>query len=331
MATPTPVTLSGQTTTALPDWYTNYAQQILSNAQTLSARPYTTYQGPRIAGFTPEQLAGFGQTKEAATAYKPGLEAATQAASGALSTNPLATAQPYLTQAGQSSVANIGQYMNPYTEQVVNRIGELGGRTLREQLLPQISSRFIGAGQFGGSRQAEAIGRALRDVSEGTLAEQAKALQAGYTEAGRLSGEDLSRYGQLANIAGTLGERTSGQALDVSRQLGTLAEQAQKLGLAGGLATTGVGAEQQAMNQRNLELAYADFLKQQGYPAEQIATMTGALQATAGAIPKMVSETKDVLPEQYPASGSSQTASEISGWLGAYQKAKEAGLLDWLP
>lgn len=327
MATLQPVTLESQTTTALPEWYTNYAQQILSNAQALAARPYTTYQGPRLAGFTPEQLQGFTQTKEAAGAYQPSLTAATQAVSGALATNPLATAQPYLSQAGQSSVANIGQYMNPYTEQVVKRIGELGARNLRENLMPAIGARFIGAGQFGGSRQAEAIGKALRDVSEGTLAEQAKALQSGYTEAGRLSAEDLSRYGTLANIAGAMGERTGAQALDVSRQFGSLAEQAQKLGLTGAEATTGVGATQQAMNQRNLELAYADFLKQQGYPAEQIATMTGSLQGVAGAMPKTIEETKQVLPEQYPASGSSQTMSEVTGWLGVYQKLKDAGLL----
>lgn len=320
-----PVTLKGQTTTALPDWYTNYAQQILSNAQTLAARPYTTYQGPRVAGFTPEQLAGFSQAKEAATAYQPGLTAATQAASGALATNPLATAQPYLSQAGQSSVANIGQYMNPYTEQVVNRIGELGARNLRENLMPAINAKFIGAGQFGGSRQAESIGKALRDVSESTLAEQARALQSGYTEAGRLSGEDLSRYGTLASIAGSMGERTGAQALDVSRQLGTLAEQAQRLGLTGAEATTNVGAAQQAMNQRNLELAYADFLKQQGYPAEQIATMTGALQSTAGAMPKMVSETSQQLPDEYPSS--MQTASNIATYIGA---AKDLGIIDQL-
>jgi hypothetical protein len=36
----------------------------------------------------------------------------------------LTTAQPFLGAAGQSSVSNIGQYMNPYNEQVTNRIAD---------------------------------------------------------------------------------------------------------------------------------------------------------------------------------------------------------------
>jgi len=319
----TPVTLSGQSSTSLPDWYTNYAQQILSNAQALSARPYTTYQGPRLAQFTPEQLQGFTASTQAAGAYEPALAKATEATTGALSTSPLETAQPYLSKAAQSSVENIGQYMNPFTEQVVNRIGQLGARTLREQLMPEINAKFIGAGQFGGSRQAEAIGRALRDVSEGTLAEQAKALQSGYTEAGRLSSEDLSRMGTLASYAGNLGERTTAQKLAAAQQLGALGEQAQTLGLRGAEAIGGVGATKQGMNQRNLELAYADFLKQQGYPAEQINTMMGALQGTSGAMPKLIQETKQELPTEYPSSLTS--AANVATALGV---AKDLGLSD---
>lgn len=319
----TPVTLSAQRTTALPDWYTNYAQNILSNAQALSARPYATFQGPRLAGFTPEQLQGFTAATGAAGAYKPSLEAATEATTGALSTSPLEAAQPYLSRAGQTSVENIGQYMNPYTEQVVDRIGELGARTLREKLMPAIGSEFIGAGQFGGSRQAEAIGRALRDVSEGTLAEQARALQSGYTEAGRLSSEDLARMGTLANYAGNLSERTAAQRLAAAQQLGALGEQAQTLGLRGAEAIGGVGATKQAMDQRNLELAYADFLKQQGYPAEQLDVLMGALKGTAGAIPKIDQETRQELPNEYPSSLTG--AANIATGIGV---AKDLGITD---
>ena len=94
-----------------------------------------------------------------------------------------ALAQPYLQQAaqmtgqaGQTGLAGIQDYMNPYQEQVVNRIGSLAERNLRENLLPTIQDKAIQSGQFGGSRQGEAIGRALRDTQESALAQQAQAL-----------------------------------------------------------------------------------------------------------------------------------------------------------
>ena len=320
-----PVTLSSSTTTGLPDWYTNTAMEALANAKALAARPYTAFTGPRVAGFTPEQLRGFAATETAAGAYQPGLAKATEVAGGALATSPLATAQPYLSKSAESTVAGIGAYMNPYTEQVVNRIGELGARTLREQLMPAIGAKFIGAGQFGGSRQAEAIGRALRDVSESTLAEQAKALQAGYSEAAGLSAADLARMGTLASVAGSMGERTGAQGLDVSRQLGALAEQAQELGLRGAEAVTGVGAEKRKMDQANIDVAVADYLRQLGYPAEQINTMIGALQGISGAVPKVVEEVGQQIPNEYPSELAN--LSKIATGVGI---AKDLGIVDSL-
>jgi hypothetical protein len=62
------------------------------------------------------------------------------------------------------------------------------------------------------------------------------------------------------------------------------------MGLTGAGALQGVGAQQQALGQRNLDTAYSDFLKQQGYPQEQITGMMGALSGVAGAVPKATLE-----------------------------------------
>lgn len=133
--------------------------------------------------------------------------------------NPLglAMAQPYLNAAGQSSAALGAQYMNPYIENVVNRFGELGARTLQEQLMPAIQNKYIQAGQLGGPTRAGtgASGapsgmmtdatRALRDVQEGVLKQQQQALAEGWNQATGLAAQDLGRMGQLASTAGTLG------------------------------------------------------------------------------------------------------------------------------
>lgn len=144
-------------------------------------------------------------------------------------------ASPYMQQAGalaargaQTGLGGIEEYMNPYQEQVVNRIGELGQRNLRENLLPEIQDRAIAAGQFGGSRQGEAIGRALRDVQESTLAAQSQALQQGYTQAGQQQAADRARQLQAAQQQAQFGQQAAGlSAADYQRLLAASGQQAQ--------------------------------------------------------------------------------------------------------
>jgi len=234
-------TQSSQQTT-MPDWYTNYAMDILSNQNAIASRPYTPYEGPRVAGLTPDQERAAELTRQ--VARPEGLQQAEGALAGVAGGSALSSARPYfdragamsgvdaanpslqqgagylasstsptgidmaspfLTKAGQTSVTGIQDYMNPYTDLVVNRIAELGNRNFNEKLIPQISDQFVGAGGYGGSRQAEAIGRAARDTQEGISAEQARALESGYGGALQTSSADLARQAQLAGTAGQLG------------------------------------------------------------------------------------------------------------------------------
>jgi hypothetical protein len=181
--------------------------------------------------------------------------------------------------------------------------------------------------------------RALRDVQEAVLAEQAKALQAGYGQAADIYGQDVGRLAQLAGTVGTLstqdlnrllesgvrvadigakmgqltsedaarladigratGQLTQQDAANLARiaeskgqltqqdaqnlqalasKYGALGESAQTLGLTGAQAVTGVGAKERAMQQANLDLAYQDFLRQEGYPKEQIQFLSNVLK-----------------------------------------------------
>ena len=313
-----------QSETVLPQWYTNYAQQLLANQNAVSSLPDQTYQGPRVAAFAPAQQQGFAMTMPAATAYQPGLAAATRETQGALAApGGMAAAQPYLGQASQSSVANIGQYMNPFTEQVVNRLGELGARNLSENLMPAITSKFINAGQLGfgprggggtPSGMMTDTARALRDTQEATLAEQNKALQAGYGQAAELASGDLARQAGLATAAGGLAGADITRRLAGAEQLGGLAQTAQSLGLTGAQAVGNVGMQQQAQAQKNLDVAYGDFLRQQGYNQEQINNAMATLKGTAGAVPTG-SQEYGIQPTNQPAEYKPSTAATIGGAL----------------
>jgi len=325
--------------TVMPEWYTNYAMDMLSGQKALASRQYQTAPMPRIAGFTPTQEKSFGMTETAAGAYQPMLNQATQAAQAAANApGALNVAQPYLTQAGQTSVSNIGSYMNPYNEAVTKRIAELGTRNLTENIMPQIEGRYIQAGQlgFGGrggmgtpSGMMTDTSRAIRDTSADILGKQTEALQSGYAQAAGLAGTDLARFGTLAGTAGDLARAQQQQQLAASGALSSLGEQAQTLGLTGAGALGNVGALQQQQGQKNLDVAYGDFLRQQGYEQEQIDNMMKTFQGVASGIPTATQEygiSPSGVKQEYPASTASQIASGLSGGAALIKELKDAGV-----
>ena len=327
--------------TVLPEWYTNYAMDILSGQQAIANNPYQTAPMPRVAGFTPTQQQSFGMTGTAATAYQPLFNQATGVAQNAANApGALNTAQPYLTQAGQTSVSNIGQYMNPYNEAVINRIGELGTRNLTENIMPQIEGRYIQAGQlgFGGrggtggtpSGMMTDTSRAIRDTSADILGKQTEALQSGYTQAAGLAGTDLARFGNLASTAGDLARTQQQQQLAASGALSGLGAQAQELGLAGAGALGQVGALEQQQGQKNLDVAYGDFLRQQGYPQEQINNMINTFKGVATGVPSATTEygiSPSSVKQEYPASTASQIGGALTGAAGIIADLKKAGVI----
>lgn len=394
-----PLAPSGRTTeTVLPDWYTNYAMQILANQAATSANPYTTYQGPRVADFSQDQQAGFDAARRGAASFNPDLGVAEGMTLQTSGRSGLSAAQPWLTSAGAlsgvtaatpglqtgagylaastdptginlatpylqggalSSVSDVGDYMDPYQDLVVDRIGALGARNLEERLLPAIGDQFVSAGGYGGTRQAESIGRAVRDTQESISAEQNRALSAGYQGALGASATDKARIASLAGTAGTLGVEQQGalaragsgtadigksygaltadqqriltelgvrtgdlyntdtsNQLKTAQQMAALAAQRQSQELTGAGALQGVGAQQQQLEQANLDTAYADFLRQQGYDQTQIDAMTKTLSGVQPAVPKAVLETgygPAPVTDQAPS-----TAQTISSLIGAW-------------
>lgn len=266
--------------TTTPSWYTNYAKDILANQQQVAQRPYTPYDpNQRVAGFTPTQEQGFAMTQGAATGYEPMLSQAQNILGGTLNRSTTGAAQPYLQramdtsnlapaygalgqagqltwgslnptginmampflgQAARSSAAGVGEFLNPYIENVINRYGELGARTLREELMPAIYSKYITAGQLGGPTRGGASGapsgmmtdaaRALRDVQDTVAKQQQQALAEGYTQALGASQAEQARMAQLASTAGGLGFQQQGMLAGAAGQLGALGGQYAALG-----------------------------------------------------------------------------------------------------
>lgn len=277
---PTPGTSTQATTSYLPDWYNEYTKNMLGRAQAVAEIPYSTFPGPRVAGFTPTEKTGFEMTRQAAGAYNPFLGGA-QMALGAASTTFPQMAKTY---------------MSPYTEGVVNRIADVGLRQLQEKFLPAIGQEFIQAGQFGpgpaSSRMGEFGARALRDVQESILGQQAQALESGYKTAADIYGQDVRNLADLASRYGAMGETAQG------------------LGLRGAQAYGATGAAEREMQQRNLDLAYQDFLRQQQYPQEQTRFLSQMLGGVR--LPEVTIQERTDVPAQ--AAGPSGFEQAIGGF-----------------
>lgn len=137
-------------------------------------------------------------------AANPYLTQSQQTTAQALADRALNAANPYLQAASQSAAANVGAYMSPYQQGVMDVIAKQGARNLSENLMPNVSDAFIRAGQFGSSRMGEFGSRALRDTQEGILNQQAQLANQGYNQAMGATQADLARQAQLAGTVGSI-------------------------------------------------------------------------------------------------------------------------------
>jgi hypothetical protein len=184
-----------QSTASLPPELQAIFSQIASRAMDLTGPqgPHGRYEpvpGSRVAGMTPNMQM-----------------ARDLAAQGAGGSRHFGHASDVIRSAlGQKFMGpNVREYMNPYEDQVSNRIAELGNRNFNERILPALSSEFIKAGQHGSGRHQKLAARAARDIQREILAEQGALRHKGYGEAMQAFNWDQARQAQLADMLTKLG------------------------------------------------------------------------------------------------------------------------------
>lgn len=273
MATTTTSSLSDLGTLPLtPDFVMQALRTIIGQGGAIAASPYVGYSGPRIAALTPDQLNAEAITRNIAS----GSVVDPNALQGAISYG-LSGFDPN----------QVKKYMSPYTEGVVNELGRLSRKNLFEGTLPQVNTTFAGAGQFGSTRNADFVNRAIRDESYNLLGQQSKALDTAYNSA--LDQYNTWHQNALSNAA---------KAADISQTA------ASNLGVA--------GLQQQQQTQKSYDLAYQDFQNQLKYPQQQLgwlANVVSGQEMPSGS----VSPTYDYTTAASPLMQGLGTASEIYG------------------
>lgn len=293
------------TQTILPEWYTQYAQNVLKKAYESTSEPYQRYVTKdatgkeipiaRIAGFQPEQEQAFSAFKSSMGAYQPYIGASTEA----LGRGTTSFTTPGVAQ----------QYMNPYIQNVVSGIGAMAGRNLYENILPAVNRTFIGGGTFGGSRSAEFTQRAIRDAQAAALEKQVSALTEGYKTAADLYGAESNRM------------------LEAAPRYAQLGSQLQEQRTADITGLQDIGLLRQQLAQRSADLAREDFEAQRDYPylqAQRLAAIGGAPAATGSGTRVESAPGPSTLQQILGVTGS---VAGILGKLGVFGK-KEGGEIE---
>lgn len=163
---------------------------------------------------------------------------------------------------------DINAYQNPYQQNVINGIQGDYDR-IRQQTSNQVNDAATAAHAFGGSRHGVAEGIALANTNRDEASQLAGLRSAGYTDAANRLSADQARQD---------------------------AYQTQRLGTAGDLMNLGLsgGGYLRNVQQQGLDANYDNFLRQQGYGAQQL----GMLSGTLGALPQGGTST-----QQTPGSG----------------------------
>ena len=242
----------GKTTTTaeIPAYIQQQQQEVFEAGRGLAGQPFVPYTGPRVAGFSPDQLRQF--------------EATRQLTEEALGYQPLAGIAE-LAEAPTPSLlgADIAAYQSPFQRQVTDiALGDI--RKEAELARQAAQARAIGAGAFGGSRSAILEAEATRPYAEQAARTAAALGQAGFEQAQRAAESDIARQMRGREFqAGLLG-----------------GIQQQQLGRLGALGQ--IGEQQRLLQQQALEVPYQEFQRALAYGPQQF----GLLQAgQAGSVP----------------------------------------------
>jgi hypothetical protein len=245
--------------TNLPEYARPYFENLLKRTQAESYRDYVPYEAERIAGFTPQQQA---IQQETLGLQKPTQFAQASQGLGEAQGMGLSAARAGL----QGALGDTQQFMSPYIQGALDpQLRELQRQSMIQQRDLNLGSARQGT--YGGARQAflqSEIGRNTQRTMGDVLG---RGYQTAYEQA-------LARQGQL----GQLGTSNLAASADISKGLGALGAAEQAANLERLQTQQGVAAQEQAMTQNQLDMAYQDFLRQRDYPQEQLGFYSNVLR-----------------------------------------------------
>jgi hypothetical protein len=244
---PQKTTTSQTSTPTRPAEVAGAVSDLISRARTFADQPFEAYDQPRIAGLTPDELAGFEAARGvAATSGALAPLTADLVQEGVAASRGLATRLPE---------TDLSGYMSPFTQAVLDpAIRAIEERAAQERLrLGQQSAR---TGSFGGSRQAIAESELERGTQRNIGEETARQRANAYNQALQQFRIDQERIPAL--FSGALGQVGTGLQQTAAR-LGTEVA-----------PLTQIGGAQRALTQAELDFEREQFEEERDFPLRGI-------------------------------------------------------------
>jgi hypothetical protein len=275
--------------TDLPDWAKPTAERTLTKTEALTTdRPFKSFAGQydqagNQIGFDPSKaVAGFQDLQNRAfqgagnLKTSPQLGTAMGLAGTAASRGLGMQYDPYATgQFGQQA----SQYMDPYMQNVVN-IQQREAQRAADIAGTQRGAQAVGAGAFGGSRQAIMDAEAARNLAMQKGDIQARGLQDAYGRGQQQFNTEQQLREQSRQYGAGLGLQGLQTALQGAGQLGALGQQ--QFGQERDILNlqNQFGGQQQAQEQALINAKSQDFSAAQRYPYQQLEFMSNILRGT---------------------------------------------------
>lgn len=294
-------TTSTVTQQDIPEEFFPYFERMMIRGEEESLRPYEAYTGQRLSQPGEDVNQSRDMIRDIAGGGNPELDYAQGVVQGGInsaqgmSANPYQFSQAQFSDAGTMTPEMASQYMSPYMQSVVDiqkakatedyQIGEADR-----------NASAVSAGAFGGSRQAVMEGMAGRDLMDRQAQIQAQGLQSAYEDASsRFEADRAARFstesaraGELGRVQGSqAGENRAAGEFDLARlgftseqaaQYANLAEAARAGDIQAAQLLESIGKGQQSEEQAGMDLAYEDFMRQQGYNQSQLNVMSSLLR-----------------------------------------------------
>lgn len=301
-APPPPAQQQVSQTAEFPEELKPFIDDILERARTrIESRDEEGFQkfpAPRLAEFSPEQ--------------SEAQQGISNIARSGISSDPrLSSSKTYMAPALEATASSRGtfdadtasKFMSPYIQNVID-IQKREARRSGELQNQQIADQAVGAGSYGGSRQAFQESERRRNEAQLLDDIQAKGLQSAF------------------ETGSAQFEREKGRDLAAGQQYAGLGEQAPRLALAELGALSGVGAAKQEQGQRALDIGYQEFQEELQYPERTLQEYSSIIRGFP-LTPNQFGVTQTATP---PPNLTTQLAGALGTGAGAFKAfAKEGG------
>lgn len=248
----------------IPEYAQPYMERLLGKTEALTDSPYQTYGGPRIAGVSDAQTAA---RADVAGMQLPGQFGAATDMASAGGIGALSAGQQYLNASRDPGA--VGSFMSPFMQNVVD---VQKAAAIRDAQKSQLGADLGAArqGTYGGARQLLASTERERALGSQMGEIQAKGLQSAFEQANK-----------TMQFGSELGLKGYGMGIQGAQTLGQLGAAQQQSGLELARAQETFGGLEQGEKQRQMDLAYQDFLNQQQYPYKQLGFMSDLLRGSS--------------------------------------------------